>query len=328
MSGFVHAEPAKAVQKKAAESAASSPRVQLKNALATGGYEAGRAAVSPTVQLKPARDLQDPEVVTNKDTKQKDPYAYRKNDRDATLYGANGVQVNDVRQGAITDCYLPAAMAAVVNANPETIKNAITDNGDSTFTVRFYQVDWQGKKTEVKIDVDSDLPYNGDAPAYGKSTEAKELWPSILEKAYAQWKGSYDEIGHGGVSGDVMEALTGNRSRQMNMSSGDALWTKMKQATEQRKPMTAGTGDKDDAKYKDPKAGVYGWHAYTVLGVEEKKEGDKTVRSVKIRNPWAQRRRAADATAVGDAENATASGVFTLSWEEFQRLYDDVSING
>lgn len=318
------------------------------------GYKEGRKALSPRTERQPEgptptpqpeanRDLPDPEVVTKevdnpvtgKKEKVKDPYQYKKNDRGAQLYGPNGIQASDVRQGAIADCYLASALAAVANANPDAIRKAIKDNGDGTYTVTFYEVSWDGTKREHKVDVDADLPFQGDMPAYAKSTEIvdgkpwMELWPSILEKAYAQWKGSYDAIGHGGVSGDVMEALTGKRSRQHSTSSdSDQLWEKMKKATEEKKPMTAGTGDKDDPRYKDPKAGVYGWHAYTVLGVYEKKEGDKIQRYVTLRNPWAKRRRDADAAAVGDTTNATAGGVFDLTWEEFRRLYDDVTING
>jgi hypothetical protein len=306
----------------------------------TTGYAAGVAALKPPAPA--IRDLPDPGVVLN-DEKQADgttkkvadPYAYEKNTRGATLYGPNGVQASDVRQGAIGDCYLVAALAAVANSNPKAIQDAIKDNRDGTYTVRFYEVGWGGSKSETKVTVDADLPANYGSPAYAKSTEKvdgkpnMELWPSLLEKAYAQWKGSYNAIGHGGVSGDVMEALTGNRSQYSRTSGGgDALWDKVKKAAEAKKPMTAGSGDKDDPKYKDPKAGVYGWHAYTVLNAYEKKEGDKTVKYVTLRNPWAVRRRSSDAAAVGDTTNDTAGGVFDLTWDEFRRLYDDVSING
>ncbi len=297
-------------------------------------YADGVAANKPAPPVK--RDLKDPEVVTKTDdatgAKTKDPYAYKANDRNAQLYGPDGVKAGDVKQGAIADCYVPAAMSAVAAVGPQVIKDALKDNGDGTFTVRFFQLDYTGKKTEVKITVDADLPHNGEAPAYAKSTEVvdgkqyMELWPSIIEKAYAQWKGSYDKIGHGGSAGDVMTALTGKASRTTSTSGAeDPLWDKMKRATAAGQAMCAGSGDKDDAKYKDPKAGVYGWHAYTVLGVEERKEGDKTVRIVKLRNPWGARRRAGDAATVGDTKNAAE---FELTYAEFRRLYDDVYING
>ncbi|MBI5610669.1 MAG: hypothetical protein HY902_17465 [Deltaproteobacteria bacterium] len=286
--------------------------------------------------VKP-RDLVDPGVTRDEKTKAPEPYAYKKNDRGAQLFGPDGVKAGDVRQGYIGDCYLAAAMASVAAAKPDAIRQAMKDNKDGTFTVRFYELDYSGRKTVHSETVDGDLPHYNDMPAYAKSTEKvdgkeyMEMWPSIFEKAYAQWKGSYEEMGHGGISGDVMTALTGERSSQVSTAGpgeADALWTKMKAASDQKKPMTAGTGGEEDARYKDPKAGVYGWHAYTVLGVEEAKEGDKTKRYVMCRNPWAKRRRNSDAAAVGDTTNDTAGGVFKLEWAEFRRLYDNVTVNG
>lgn len=298
----------------------------------------GPSAGMPKAEAKKApRDLVDPGVTKDAATKADQPYGYKKNDRGAQLYGPDGIKATDVKQGAIGDCYLAAALSAVAGTKPETIRNAIKDNKDGTYTVRFFELDWQGKKSAHSETVDADLAHSGDAPAYAKSAEMvdgkqwTELWPSIFEKAYAAWKGSYEAIGNGGISGDVLTALTGNPSQQTTTAgAGDAdpLWLKMKTASQQGKPMTVGSGGKDDERYKDPKAGVYGWHAYSVMGVEETKDGDKMKRSVTIRNPWGKRRRGADAAAVGDTENDTAQGVFKLDWAEFRRLYDNVTING
>jgi hypothetical protein len=71
-------------------------------------------------------------------------------------------------------------------AGTSRITDAIKDNKDGTFTVRFYNLDWTGSKKAESVTVDADLPMNGASPAYAKSTESLELWPSILEKAYAQ----------------------------------------------------------------------------------------------------------------------------------------------
>ncbi len=283
------------------------------------------------------RDLVDPSVTRDEKTKALDPYTYKKNDRGAKVFGPDGVKAGDVQQGYIGDCYMASAMSAVAGSKPDAVQQAIKDNKDGTFTVRFFELDYSGRKTAHSETVDADLPHYGDMPAYAKSTEKvdgkqyMELWPSILEKAYAQWKGSYDAMGNGGIAGDVMTALTGERSSQVTTAGAgenDALWTKMKAASDQKKPMTAGTGGEEDPRYKDPKAGVYGWHAYTVMGVEEAKEGDKTKRYVVCRNPWAKRRRNSDAAAVGDTTNDTAGGVFKLEWAEFRRLYDNVTVNG
>lgn len=294
------------------------------------------AAKPEAVKPKPKRDLADPKVMNDKETG-KAQAEYGKNTTGAQLYGPGGVTPLDVRQGAIADCFFAAAISAAANANPDAITKAIKDNGDGTYRVRFFEIGFDGKATTHFETVDDDLAKSGDVPTYAKSTEVldgkehQEMWPGILEKAYAAWKGSYTAIGNGGSSGDVLEALTGKRAKTTSTAGpgkNDALWDKMKKGSDEKKPMTAGSGDKDDAKYKDPKAGVYGWHAYTIMGVEEQKNGDKSERMVILRNPWAKRRRDADATAVGDANNAKDGGVFKLSWDEFRRLYDDVTVGG
>lgn len=296
------------------------------------------AARPPEAQApKQKRDLADPALAKDEKTKADDPYGYQKNDRGAALYGPDGIKASDVKQGYIADCYFASSMCAVAGSKPDAIRQAIKDNNDGTFTVRFFELDWQGKRSVHNETVDADLPSYGDMPAYAKSAEVvdgkqwMELWPSILEKAYAAWKGSYEAMGHGGAAGDVMTALTGQPSSQTTTQGpGDAdpLWARMKKASAEGKPMTAGTGSEEDERYKDPKAGVYGWHAYTVLGVEETKDGDKPKRMVTMRNPWGKRRRNADAAAVGDTTNDSAGGVFKLEWAEFRRLYDNVTING
>lgn len=315
----------------------AAPKVQKPRPQPGPQVGAPQKQTKPQAPVKP-RDLADPAVCKDEKTKAPDPYAYRKNDRGAKLYGPNGIQASDVRQGAIGDCYLASALCAVAGTRPDAIKNAIKDNGDGTYSVRFYELGYDGKKTAHVQTVDADLAHNGDRVAYANSTETvdgkefMELWPSILEKAYAAWKGSYDAIGNGGNSGDVITALTGEACRSAataGAGANDPLWARMLKASQEKRPMTASTGGEEDPRYKDPAAGVYGWHAYTVMGVAEKKVGDKTERQVTMRNPWAKRRRNADAAAVGDsAGNATGGGVFVLPWAEFRRLYDNVIVQG
>ena len=43
-----------------------------------------------------------------------------------------------------------------------------------------------------------------------------EMWFPILEKAYAAYKGSYNEIGSGGLSSDVFEHFVGTDLRRQH----------------------------------------------------------------------------------------------------------------
>ena len=50
----------------------------------------------------------------------------------------NGVNPDDVSQGALGDCWYIASLQAVARSNPRIIEEAITDNGNGTYTVRLY----------------------------------------------------------------------------------------------------------------------------------------------------------------------------------------------
>ncbi len=120
----------------------------------------------------------------------------------------------DTAQGALGDCFFIASMAAVANVAPEVIKDAIQyDPKTGRYKVRFYEETRTGMKP-VYIDVDAYLPTDGRAndPAYA-GDPGSPLWPAIMEKAYAEFKGGYDVLGEGGNGHQAMAELTGVRSQ-------------------------------------------------------------------------------------------------------------------
>src|SRR5436309_12308316 len=117
---------------------------------------------------------------------------------------ANEVEMNDINQGPVGDCFLLASLAALAEKDPEAIKNMIRDYGDGSYTVTFHEkqvrsfpnggvyyvfVDKQitvsdGPQT---IDGGADMGFHarkGDTDVYGR----REIWPLIMERAYTQWK--------------------------------------------------------------------------------------------------------------------------------------------
>jgi len=153
----------------------------------------------------------------DKDLLDEYPFAYFEGDHDPT-----NPQGRDTAQGALGDCFFIASMAAVANASPSTIADAITYNAtDHTYTVRFYEEQgYYGDMKPVFITVDAYLPVSGDRsdPAYA-GDPGQKLWPSIMEKAYAKWKGGYNVIGEGGTGHTALQELTGSRSRSKNPQS-------------------------------------------------------------------------------------------------------------
>ncbi len=129
----------------------------------------------------------------------------------------SAVHPNDLTQGRIGDCYLIAALAALARSDPDLIRRMIRDNGDGTYTVTFYQqrgpfAFWQPEYTPVEVTVTPDFPLDGREPIFVRPGDTsggqRELWPMIVEKAYAQYRGGYDNI-IGGWGGEAMETLTG-----------------------------------------------------------------------------------------------------------------------
>ena len=97
-----------------------------------------------------------------------------------------GASVDDVRQGTTGDCYFLAGLGGAANDKNSTITDMFTDNGDGTWSVRFY--------TNGKVDyvtVDRMMATNGSGRyIYANSGQTvasnNELWVALAEKAYAQ----------------------------------------------------------------------------------------------------------------------------------------------
>jgi hypothetical protein len=156
-----------------------------------------------------------------------------------SLFGPSGVpSFNDVAQGDAADCYFLAALGQIALQSPATIESMFTNNGDGTYTVRFYV-----NGVADYVTVDSYLPVASDGTyayanydQYGQvtyvSTGSNVLWVALAEKAYAQlaeegwsradhgeYANSYDSIGYG-WSGVVMEQITGSITDTLIVPAG------------------------------------------------------------------------------------------------------------
>lgn len=125
----------------------------------------------------------------------------------------------DQKQGMLGDCYFISALGSIAYVNSAAITNMFIDNGDGTFTVRFYggkygafytadgsisdgfasgttgQVDYITVDRRLPVYSSNRLAYSG----YGNDVRSSSntLWIALAEKAYAQW----NETGNAGRNG-------------------------------------------------------------------------------------------------------------------------------
>jgi hypothetical protein len=186
----------------------------------------------------------------------------------------------DPVQGALGDCWLIAAMASVAWALPGQIADASRASGTTNdrFLHRFVYRD-PGTGTQRTFEVsDETLVHQGTtSQLYARSSEAGEIWPGVVEKAFAQWRQdtTHDHpnltVLNGGDPVWASAALSGRTPQYFGHGGQTAvsLATLVKSHSLSYRtfdPMTAWTYDTapDGLSYSD--ANIVGNHAYSVLG--------------------------------------------------------------
>ena len=249
----------------------------------------------------------------------------------------DGADYQDVVQGNLGDCYTPAAASALAFVRPDLIPQIIRVatpadralvNADRAkrheaplpANGKFYVVEFQrdrdgnsGKHLEA---VDADLyTRSWGGPLYGtgaNSTEADkmELWFPLFEKAWAQLNGDYNDIGNGGSSADIFEAVMGRPAldQDFSTSSKDRCFQIIKDKLAKKLPVCLGTKDDKGNEALFANTGVYGDHTYTVLDAYEK----NGVKYVKVRNPWGESE---------PAGNGKNDGIFDLKLDDMPKWY-------
>ncbi len=193
----------------------------------------------------------------------------------------------DAKQGMLGDCYFIAALASIADKNADAVRNMFIDNGDETYTIRFYGGSASGSRTADYVTVNRRLPaYSNGAlgySSYGMSilSAATPLWIAFAEKAYAQW----NETGQAGRDGtNRYAAIEGGWMANVNAqvlgynSSNYAFASSSKQtlvdALNSTKSVTLGTMQNASA------GGLVGSHAYSITGY------NATTDTFSLHNPW------------------------------------------
>lgn len=206
--------------------------------------------------------------------------------------------LDDMRQGAIGDCYFLAGMIALADQDPGALSNLISPNPNGSFTVTFAD----GSQQVVTPDFPVDPDRTDGRPAFanpGPGAQGGELWFMILEKAYAQKEGGWGPI-VGGNQRYAIEELTGRDSNWID--NDDATLANLQERFERGEILGLNTIDRpDDVEHEDwlddpdtpdafkpttaadgtvTEARLYQNHAFVVVGV------DADAGTISVINPW------------------------------------------
>ncbi len=190
----------------------------------------------------------------------------------------------DEAQGYLGDCYLISSLGSLADASPAAIQNMFLDNGDGTWTVRFYvngTADYVTVNAMLPVDSAGNLVY---ADCGSSATSASNvLWIPLAEKAYVQWDetgkegrggvNAYSDI-EGGWMNEVYTQLLGQPAGFYNLvtTSDQAA---LVAAMTNHWAVSVGTDCNANLPY-----GLYGCHAYAIIGY------DSVARTFTLYNPW------------------------------------------
>ena len=246
---------------------ASSITVKSGESVETRSGQDGRLVVEVMTGQPGKVGTIDPELFTAQPRLSKDDdggvddYSYQKYEGELFLArdGVKAPSVMDVDQGALGDCYLIAAMGAVAASSPGIIKDMISyDAATGQYTVTFQEMQSGGRFKPHKETVDAYMPTRRGSSGPGRMAYAmsdgtfdpnnQAMWPAIIEKAYAQWKGGYEAIGGGGNSARTMQAFTGVRSVSAAMPAADKVVPMFEAWQAENKAVVCGTQDWKDQR--------------------------------------------------------------------------------
>eukprot|EP01062_Namystynia_karyoxenos_P083168 TRINITY_DN9515_c0_g2_i1.p1 TRINITY_DN9515_c0_g2~~TRINITY_DN9515_c0_g2_i1.p1 ORF type:complete len:1082 (+),score=270.29 TRINITY_DN9515_c0_g2_i1:104-3349(+) len=219
---------------------------------------------------------------------------------------SHSVEPNDISQGSLGDCYLCCAMAACAEY-PDVVRMMFREEserkscGDGAYNIWWVRLCVDGWMQWIVLD--GYLPCNSaaaDRPCFASNRhDPAELWPALLEKAYAKTFGSYQTI-RGGNPGNALADLTGWPSVSWGGDHGRSLdewrrseayvvWRRFRNHLAGGHLCYMSTPDRDRAFYE--KQGLAPNHAYSVLDAQEwegrhPRLGQGKHFLLKIRNPW------------------------------------------
>lgn len=247
-------------------------------------------------------------------------YSFQYQQFSGSLFGGSSqARISGIDQRQFGDCVLLASIGATFapqsgewGRSSQVVNQMLIDNGDQTYTVRFFNEN-KGLQAEW-VTVDSRLVTFGGS-LFGASNQDGLFMP-IIEKAYAQWRewtvndgqSGWTIIGNGDYINAGLQRIVG-RSAQLYWNSTDNsgyTFEMIQQALSQGKAVSSGSTSGLDY--------LVSGHAYSVTNAYLSLTGQKRV---VVYNPWGM-----DG---GKVVQGSEDGFVDLSFEEF-RTFQNIAI--
>eukprot|EP01084_Bolivina_argentea_P252400 423642_1 len=139
----------------------------------------------------------------------------------------DGIEPSDVVQGALGDCWLMAALAALAEF-PGAIENCFWSFEYSTrgkYYLKLYDARIDKRKKQLIV-IDDFIPcFRDDNQPIFSQPKGSEMWVLLLEKAFAKFCGGYSEL-KGGHAMWAMQAITGDHVFRLEFDEDKKHWSR------------------------------------------------------------------------------------------------------
>eukprot|EP01006_Ploeotia_vitrea_P027132 TRINITY_DN59_c0_g1_i1.p1 TRINITY_DN59_c0_g1~~TRINITY_DN59_c0_g1_i1.p1 ORF type:complete len:733 (+),score=81.47 TRINITY_DN59_c0_g1_i1:68-2266(+) len=265
---------------------------------------------------------------------------------------ASGTAANDISQGAVGDCFFIGAVSALASCTAQHLRpiqrlfvNYNVEYG--VYGVCFFKCGgWEWVIVDDYIAVQQ-MQDGRWSPLYASPSAQAELWPMILEKAYAKIHFNWDTI-DGGWGKEAVGDMTGGLEYNLDLyrANRNMTFAEIKRLCDD--PMTilgcaigqhVGTsnGPSGGAGEQAGLYGLYHGHAYSVIAAAQTSDGTGFIR---VRNPWGNWAEWQGPYADGSREwelnpqhkrelnpSFKDDGAFWMKWEDFHQYFTNIDVN-